>query len=87
MAEIQGGFGDREILSDVLDSEKAMTELYNTGACECASGALKGAMLQLLCEEHRMQQGVFDEMSRRGWYCPAPAELCKIDKAKQRFDA
>ena len=87
MAEKERQFGDREIMGDLLDSEKAMTGLYNTGACECASGALKGALMQLLCEEHRMQQDVYEEMARRGWYCPAPASMDKITKAKDRFQA
>ncbi len=85
MAEIKNNFGDREIMDDILDSEKALTGLYNTSACECASSALMGEMVQLLCEEHQMQHRVYEEMSRRGWYCPSPAPMDKITKAKDRF--
>lgn len=85
MAEIGANFGDREIMDDALDSEKAMTGLYNTCAGECAGSALRSELMTLLCEEHQMQAEVFDEMSRRGWYCTEPAPKAKVDKAKERF--
>ena len=85
MAEIKANFGDREMMDDALDSEKAMTGLYNTCANECAGAALKAQVMSLLCETHQMQTEVYDEMSRRGWYTTEQAPQEKVEKAKGKF--
>ena len=47
---------DREMLTDALSSEKFMTENYNTYANECASPSLMNEFMNLLSEEHQIQQ-------------------------------
>lgn len=85
MAEISANFGDREIMDDALDSERAMTSLYNTSAGECAGSALRKELVSLLCAEHQLQAEVFDEMTRRGWYSTKPAQSEQIKQVKERF--
>lgn len=85
MAEISGHFGDREILDDMLASQKEMTGLYNLAAGECASGALRGVLMDLLGEEHQMQADIFTELSKRGWYPTEQAPQQKVRQALERF--
>lgn len=76
---------DKEILTDILDSQKSVTSLYNQNANECAGEALRSAMMRILEEEHCLQAQVFDEMQKRGWYQTTPAPQDKIQAARQKF--
>lgn len=78
-------FGDKEIMTDLHDSQKTITGLYNQSANECACEALRGAMMRILEEEHNMQADVFSQMQQRGWYPTTPAEQNKINTARQKF--
>lgn len=85
MAEINPSFGDREIMDDLLASQKQMTADYNAAANECASSALQSEFMTLLGEEHQMQMEVFQEMQKRGWYPTERAAPQKLREAKERF--
>lgn len=78
-------FTDREIMDDVLTSQKHITGVYNTFSNECVSEQLQADMLSILKEEHNMQFSVFCDMQSRGWYSPAQAEQQKITDAKTKF--
>lgn len=82
---VQQPMEDKEILNDVLVSEKAMTGSYNTFTNECSTKQVRNAFLDLLNEEHQMQSSVFDEMQKRGWYPTPAAEQKMIDQARQKF--
>ena len=77
-------FGDREMMEDVLSSQKFVTEGYNTFANECALPAVMSELMNILNEEHQIQHEVFDEMVKRGWYQTEPAPQKKIDQCKQQ---
>lgn len=79
------GFGDKEILTDALNSEKHITSNYNTFANECANPNLRTTLMQLLNDEHAIQFDVFNEMHNRGFYPTPMAEQQKIEQAKQKF--
>lgn len=78
-------YTDKEVLSDGLCAQKACTGLLNTSANECAHGALKATMLNILAEEHKIQTDVFNMMHQRGFYETPAAEDSKVQKAKQKF--
>lgn len=79
-------FADREIMDDILTSQKHMTDVYNTFSNECTNQQLQSDMLNILKEEHTIQFNVFNEMQKRGWYSPAAAEAQKINEAKTKFE-
>lgn len=85
MADINPSFGDREIMDDILASQKQITADYNTAANECASGALQSEFMTLLGEEHQIQMEVFQEMQKRGWYPTEQAPQQKITETKEQF--
>ena len=79
------GMCEREILDDILSSQKMITGLYNTSANECAAPVIRDEFLSILSEEHQMQAEVFDEMQKRGWYPVPAAEQQKIAQAKDVY--
>ena len=81
----QQSFGDREMMNDILSSQKHLTDTYNSFANECSSPAVLSELMNILNEEHQMQHEVFDEMQQRGWYQTEPAPQQKIDQCKQKF--
>ena len=78
---------DREILDDVLSSQKQITANYNTFGNECTNEKLRTDFLNILRDEHNMQSGVFTQMQSRGWYQPCAAPAQKINETKTKFRA
>lgn len=76
---------DQELLTDALSSQKFITANYNTFSGECACDNLRGKMLNILDQEHKIQNEIFQEMQKRGWYKTEPAEQQKIQETKQKF--
>ena len=77
---------EKDILQDSLISQKLITDSYNTFAGECVNEQLRGAMLNILDDEHRIQADIFSCLQSNGWYQVEPAEQQKVQKAKQKFD-
>ena len=78
-------FSDRDRLVDGLASQKFITENYNTFTNECVTPEVRGAFMSILKEEHDMQNEIFTEMQRRGWYQVQPAEQQKIQQTRSKF--
>lgn len=78
-------FGEKEMLSDALSSQKFTTDGYNTFANECSNPAVKGEIMNILNEEHQIQFEIFSEMHKRGWYPVQQAEQQKIVQTKQKY--
>lgn len=87
MSTQEQGFDDREIMNDALISQKFLTDDYNIFAGECSTPAVYNDFMTILAEEHQIQNEVFQEMSKRGWYQTQPAEQQKINEAKTKFAA
>ena len=78
---------EQHILNNSLMDQKMMTGVYNTFAGECVNEQLRGAMLSILTDEHKIQADIFSEMQSHGWYQVEPAEVQKIQKAKQKLSS
>ncbi len=76
---------DREMMEDVLSSQKAITGVYNTFSSECVHSCLRDDFLNILQQEHQIQADVFTQMQQRGWYNPAQAQQPQIDQVKTKF--
>lgn len=79
-------FTDKEIMDDILSSQKHITDVYNTFSNECTNQKLQSDMLNILKEEHVIQFNVFDEMQKRGWYSPCAAQAQMINDAKTKYE-
>lgn len=78
-------FDDQQKLTDLLNSQKFLTGVYNTYCCEAATPSIRSTLASVMQEEHRIQEALFDEMSTRGWYQTEKAEQNKLDTEKQKF--
>jgi len=78
-------FGDKEMLTDVLASQKFITDGYNTSANESMTPKLRCDFVNILNEEHQIQSEVFTEMHNRGWYPVEAADQNKINQARQKY--
>lgn len=76
---------EKDLMNDVLDSQKFATETYNSLANECATPNVRDGFLYILGEEHQIQSEVFDLMKQRGWYPVPAADQQKVEQAKQKF--
>lgn len=83
----QNMFCDKDMMTDMLSSQKFITESYNSFANECATPAVKSQFINILNEEHQIQNEVFTEMQKRGWYPTEAADQNKINQAKQKFNS
>ena len=79
-------FTDREIMDDILTSQKHISGSYNTYSNECGNQQLQNDMLNILKEEHSIQFTVFEEMQKRGWYSPGAAQAQMINETKTKFE-
>lgn len=78
-------FCEKDMMLDLLASEKHVTGGYNNYANECATPAVKAEFLNLLKDTHQMQHDIFCEMQKRGWYPTEAADQNKINQAKQKY--
>lgn len=79
------GFAEKEMMTDVLSSQKNIAGVYNTYAQECVCPNLMGDMLNILEDEHNIGHDVFSEMQKRGWYPTEPADQTKVNEVKQKY--
>ena len=78
-------FADREQLTDLLNSQKFTTGIYNGNLNEAATPEVRATLTSILAEEQQIQNRIFNEMSERGFYNVCKAEEQKIQKTKDQY--
>lgn len=76
---------DKEILTDLLNTEKELSALLNTFASECVSVKLKDTFLNCLDDSHTTQQKMFDLMQKNGYYTVKNATAEQIKQVNKKF--
>ena len=82
---VNGNFSDKDRLTDALNAQKYAAGHYNEFACESATPDVRACVMNILCEEHPIQEELFDEMNSRGWYPTEAADDNKLQTAKDQF--
>ncbi len=82
---MQGIYTEKEILSDALSAQKSTTALLNMSANECVHENVRQTLLDILSEEHDIQQDVFNMMHDQGLYPTPAADEKKIQQVKQQY--
>ena len=78
-------YTEKEVLGDALSAQKATTELFNKASNECVHENVRESLLDILEEEHEIQQDVFCMMHQKG-YNPTPvAEDKKVQQLKMQY--
>ncbi len=78
---------DKEIISDVLGSQKSLIKLYGTALCEASCPKLRDLIDNQLSECAEDQFDAFLYMQERGLYPTDSAPMPKINQAKKKFTA
>lgn len=61
---------DKDILTDMLMTEKYVSNHYETAIMECANENVRNTLRHLQDEEQQHAKTIFDAMNQRGWYNP-----------------
>ncbi len=80
-----GNMGDKEVLGDILSSQKLIASNYNNYAGECVNINLRDEFLNILKDEHTIQTEIFNEMTSRGYYQTKAAPQNEITTVLQKF--
>lgn len=80
-------YTDKEVLSDGLNTQKATTGNYNMFSNECCHENVRNVMLDILADEHDIQDDVFHMMSSKGYYPTQAAQEQKIMQTRQKFQS
>ena len=78
-------YTEKEILGDALSAQKATTALFNTAATECVHKDVHHVMMDILNEDHEIQQNIFDTMHTKGIYPTPAADDQKLQETKQQY--
>ncbi|MCD5414225.1 MAG: spore coat protein [Clostridiales bacterium] len=81
----QRDFTERELMNDLLLSEKQVSSAYNTGITETSCTELRKNLTTCLTGTQEMQYDVFDAMNKRGWYPTKQAPAPEVQAAKTKF--
>ena len=76
---------EKDILQDMLSSQKQIESNYNLFAGECEHTNLRDTFLGILADEHGIQTELFDELHNRGWYAVQAADTAQINAVRQKF--
>ena len=76
---------ERELLTDLLHTEKNMTTVYAGSCTECSSPELRRILIRHMTECSNDQYAVFDEMRKRSLYNPKNAPRQEVSEAKQKM--
>lgn len=78
-------YTDKEVLGDALTIQKTSTCNFNTYSNECVHNNVRETMLNILSEEHEIQNDVFNMMHERGYYPTPTADNKKIEETKAKY--
>lgn len=76
---------DQERITDLILTEKKMTENYDTFASECVNIKLRDDFLRILNQGHMTQTELFQKAQAKGWYQVEPAPASKVQQAATKF--
>ena len=78
---------DQELVTDLLDSEKYLTTMYQTATIEAATPNIRTGFKEVLNSTLDIQHDVFSCMSQNGWYPVDSADPNKVTMTKNKFSA
>lgn len=76
---------DKDLLTDILTSEKALVSLYNHAIQESSTECVHSNFEQVFKEAAKDQYKVFKAMEQKGWYQVEAAQQQAVEKAKNKF--
>lgn len=77
---------DKDIISDVLGSQKSLITLYGTALCESSCKNMRDLVATKLTECASDQFDMFLYMNERGMYPTDPAPAQKVQQMKTKYN-
>lgn len=76
---------EKEIMTDLLMSEKHGTEAYTVGVTESSCSNLRQVLTK--CEQNifNSQEDIWNAMNQRGWYSVKKADSNEVQQAKNKY--
>ena len=78
---------DRNLMEGLLLLEKGGCDLYMHGTIESSTGNVHRVFDSALQESLSMQDSIYSDMEKKGWYSSENAEQQKIDSVKTKFSS
>ncbi|SNS83559.1 Coat F domain-containing protein [Anaerovirgula multivorans] len=85
-ANHQASFTEKELMNDLIASEKQVTSAYNVGITEASCQNLRQHLTKCLNESQDIQYQIFDAMQQRGWYQTKQAQTQDVQNAKTKYN-
>ena len=76
---------DKCIMENILQTAKGACDLFMHGTIESDTENVHATFSNALQTALTMQQDVYRQMSKRGWYATEQEQQQKIDAVKQKF--
>ena len=76
---------DRDIMENILLTTKGVCDLYMHGSIESDTANVHQTFCTALNATICMQDNMYKEMSKHGWYTSEQAEQQKLQQVKQKF--
>lgn len=76
---------EKELMSDLLLSEKHGTEAYTIGITESSCPNLRQTLSKCSQSIFKSQEDVFNAMNQRGWYNVKKADSQEVQNAKTKY--
>ncbi len=81
----QGEMQEKDMVTDALASQKYLTSSYNTAATEAANQDLRRDLMNILNDEHKNQERLWNVMNQKGWYKPSSADQQQLNQTKTKY--
>jgi spore coat protein CotF len=73
---------ERELMHDLLATEKQVLSAYSVGISECSCPNLRDTLLRNFESVQEIQYKVFDAMKQKGWYPTKDAPDADVNQVK-----
>ena len=77
---------DKCIMEDLLITTKSVCELYHHGTVEASTANVHEAFQWAMNEALNMQNGLYNDMTSKGWYSTDEAPTQKASQLKQKYE-
>lgn len=76
---------DKNLMENLLLLEKGVCDLFLHGTIESSTANVHQTFCTALNSALQMQDNIYDQMAKKGWYPTEQVEQSKISNVKQKF--
>ncbi|MFL0196618.1 spore coat protein [Clostridium sp. WILCCON 0269] len=75
---------EKELMQDLLTSEKQVISAYSTGITEASCTNLRNTLVNNFKNAQDVQYKIFDTMRQKGWYPTSDAQASDVQQLKDQ---